>query len=51
LKVHDLGGGGTIKKKQDFHTAGPLRHRWIETIATLLNGRHMESGRVGNNLK
>ena len=48
LKMHGLGGTDADQDSQHFDTAGPLRHRRVEAVATLLDGRKVESRRVGD---
>src|SRR5439155_6296452 len=50
LKVHCLGRADADQDAQDFDAAGPLRHRWIETVPTLFDGRKVESRGVGHRL-
>jgi hypothetical protein len=51
LEVHCLSRADADQDSQDLHTAGPLRHRWIKAVTTLLDGGKMECCGVGNRLK
>src|SRR5260370_23084302 len=51
LEVHCFGRADADQNSQDFHVVSPLGHRWIKAVTTLLDGRKMESSRVGDHLK
>ena len=46
--MHGLRRADADQDSQHFHTSGPLRHRWVEAVSTLFDGREVESRRVGN---
>src|ERR1017187_4486278 len=49
--MHRFGGPNADENLQDLHTAGSLRHRWIEAVAALFDRGHVETGCICNRLK
>src|SRR6266480_5138779 len=50
LKVHCFGGPDTEQDSLRLREADPLRQRWIQTGAALLDKPEVEAGRVGDRL-
>ena len=49
--MHRLSRADADQDAQDFHTVGPLRHRWIKAVTTLLDGGKVECRGIGDRLK
>ena len=50
LKMHRFGRAYADQNSKDLHTRCSLRHRRIETVAALFNGRHVKRRRVCDRL-
>ena len=50
LEVHGLGRANAHQDTQHFHIGGPLRQRRVKAVATLFNGRKVETRRVRDRL-